>query len=335
MAPLIQLLALLPLLTSVPDGTSAAEHGFPQRLQPGDWESISLALKANPDVFQGVARDQSFRMDAHVTVVSYFLGPPAGELKRGELGVVVIRDGKLKQIARGAQGNPITAIDALAFLDLNGDGLRDIVMIIRYLGRPGPKERQSIAFFVARKDGTFVIDPEAAPWAVEAKTIAEVKARLKEATEAKEPEEPMPPPTHSYVMDAFLDAKKQKCTGKAVMEKDRADAKSPCLVWTLTEVKCRGKGQADWVHDDPKDPNGASARICHKEGGWQYIDDLPGLGSCDVNEQKEPMPANVSPAKARFALGCIWTCRGDARSSCEGAASYEFVPLSDTPAKNQ
>jgi hypothetical protein len=269
-------------------------------------------------------------MDEHVIVLSYVLAPPAGKLKQGELGVVVIRDGKLQQIARGVPGSPITAIDAFAFLDLNGDGLRDIVMIIRDFGLPGPKERQGIAFFVARKDGTFVMDPRAAPWAIEARTIAEVKARLKEANA---PKDPMPPPTHSYVLDGFLDSKKLKCTGKALMEKDRDDPRSPCLVWTLTDVKCKGKGDADWVHAGSKGPDGASGRICHKKGGWDYIDDLPGLGVCDVNEQEEPMPAKVSPTKAKFALGCIWTCRGEGRSSCEGAASYEFVPLRDPPAK--
>jgi hypothetical protein len=293
-------------------------------MQPGEWESITLALSANPDVLQGVVRDQSFRVDEHLTVLSYFLGPPAGKLKRGELGVVVIRDGKLTHVERGARGNPITAIDAVAFLDLNDDGLRDIVMIIRYLSLPGPKEWRGNVFFVAQKDGTFALDPHAAPWAAEAKTIAEVKAL---ARAAKEPDEPLPPPTHKYVMDGFLDSRKRKCTGKAVMEKDQDEDKSPCLVWTLTEVKCKGKGQADWVHNDPDDPEGASARICHKKDGWQYVDDLPGLGTCDVNQVKEPMPANISPAKASFALGCMWTCRGGSRSACDGGASYDFVPL--------
>jgi hypothetical protein len=327
MATLIQFLALLPLLAAQLDAVE--QRHFPRPVQPDEWESIALALSANPDVLRGVVRDQSFRVDERLTVLSFFLGPPAGKYKRGELGVVLIRDHKLKQIERGPMGNP-TAIDAVGFLDLNDDGLRDMVMFIRYLSPPGPKEWPAKVFLVGRKDGTFAIDPRLAPWAVEAKTIAEIKALMKEANK---PAAPPPPPTHTYVMDGFLDKGKLKCTGKAAMEKDRDEDKSPCLVWTLSGVKCKGKGDADWVHGDAKNLEDASARICFKKGSWEYVDDLPGLGSCDVNQAKEAMPAKISPAKAKFVLGCMWTCRGDARESCEGAASYEFVPLPAGAAK--
>jgi hypothetical protein len=225
--------------------------------------------------------------------------------------------------------NP-TAIDAVGFLDLNDDGLRDMVMFTRYLSPSGSKEWPAKFLLVGRKDGTFAFDPHLAPWAAEAKTIAEIKARMKEANK---PAAPPPPPTHTYVMDGFLDKGKLKCTGKAAMEKDRDEDKSPCLVWTLSGVKCKGKGDADWVHGDAKNLEDASARICFKKGSWEYVDDLPGLGSCDVNQAKEAMPAKISPAKAKFVLGCMWTCRGDARESCEGAASYEFVPLPAGAAK--
>ena len=328
MAALIQLLALL--LAADPHGKASGDRGLSQRLLPADWESISLELRASPEILRAVVREQSFRMDAHVTVLSYFLGPPAGELKRGELGLVVICDGKLTQVARATRGNPVTAIDAVAFLDLNGDGMRDVVMIVRYLGLPGPKERPGIAFFVARKDGTFVIDPGAAPWAVEAKTIAEVKALMKAA---KEPEPPLPPPTHRYSLDGFMRGKSKKCTGKAVMEQGQDDEKSPCLEWTLSEVKCKGKGEVDWVHNEPADPNGSSESICYKEGQWTFVSDPQ---KCDVVVNREVgMPANVSAAKASFLLDCTWPCRGGNRSACDGGASYDFVPLSGAANKRK
>jgi hypothetical protein len=316
---------------------AAAERAGQTRTRVLTDAELEQARRLIPSGLSGadLIATQSFLVDGRKWIVGYVLPAPGGKNKSGEIGFLVIRDGRLIQAPHVDSSSYAKAIKATAFLDANHDGLLDVALLVQIANRPNQAGFTDAWILLARPDDRYEYDRKLSIAAggtgtTPLRSISDVKANLRSA---EEPEVP-PTPTHKYSLDGFMRGKNKKCKGEAAMDAWQDDDKAPCLDWTLTNVKCRGKGEVDWVHNEPADPNGSSESICFKDGQWTFVSDPQ---NCDVvvNREVNEMPANVSPAKASFMLDCTWPCRGGNRSKCDGGASYDFVPLSAAPASKK
>jgi hypothetical protein len=327
-ATLIRILLAAATLAAAPAPPKSAPPP-PRKLSDAEFVSATKAIDGNTVPASALIREQSFSIDEHTWVLAYFNPPPGGYFKTGEDGVVVVRDGKVTDVQRMYGRSQIIGVDAIAFFDANADGVRDIVMLGRELALPGPRERTQVLVYVAAQNATYPLDRKMSALAVgpaehPSKTVADVRARLKEAVQAEAA--PSSPPTHAYKLDGDLDGKKLSCRGKALVEEAKDDDGVRCVEWTLEQVKCKGKGDADWLHRD----GASSSSICFKDGAWQYAHEVDGLSSCEVVLPEASKSAKVPPQKSGFMLTCTWACRGSGRDGCSGGASYDFTPLPRT-----
>ena len=299
----------------------------PQRLLDTDFELARQSVDPKVVPPGSLLRDQSFSVDGRTWVLAYLVPAPGGHFKTGEDGIVIMRDGKVTQVEHSQSSSQIIAVDALAFFDANSDGKKDIVLLDRDSARPGTREFSHFYVYVLGKNGAYARDRDLsiiADGSAEhpSKTIADARACLREAAK---PAAPLGPPTHMYKLDGEMDGKKLSCRGKALMEEVLDDDGTRCLEWTLEQVKCKGKGDADWLHRDTR-----TRSICFENNAWTYSDEIDGMGSCDVSMPDANKSARVPARTASILLTCDWTCRGSGRDACSGLATYDLSPIPTT-----
>lgn len=112
-----------------------------------------------------------------------------------------------------------------------------------------------------------------------------------------------------------------ECTGRARVHQC---ATGECWTWSLEDVKCSGKGDADrvdWL-------NAESMQVRRTEQGWSLTPSIIGRGDCAPK-----MSFDQKGELARMSFTCEWKCSpGD---PCEGGAVYQFTRDSLPPGRKR
>jgi hypothetical protein len=118
-----------------------------------------------------------------------------------------------------------------------------------------------------------------------------------------------------YQMTGNLDGARLKCSARAHLRKEKN-----CWRWRLTDVRCDGEPDADWIHDAPDDTEDElryQRAVCLEGTWWGLEYGLPGNGSCASTVEEE------GGRLRRLEFKCEWACRG---GGCVGEGHYRFQP---------
>jgi hypothetical protein len=122
-------------------------------------------------------------------------------------------------------------------------------------------------------------------------------------------------PSFSFSMRGNLDQESLSCTGSAILTPLTNSYQQPCFQWSISDERCKGSKDADWLHQDSK-----IGTICKISGEWALTHSLPGRGSC-IPKVTFDARHNVN----RIILDCEWRCRSS-DFPCVGSATYRFEP---------
>jgi hypothetical protein len=304
------------------------------RLEESQIAAFLSRVPTPPGTQRKVVRDQAFRIDAGQGGERWFV--PALE-ERGGKTVYAHYEGKPDGPPTRFEDDswPVRTVEAVAFDDVDGDGRRDVSVLLQ-LARPTPHAGPAFrAARIFRQTSTGLeLDWRLTDRANLGKPLGSMKDIRGRLGAKRDMLLPTPPTkagltgTWRYRYTGNVDDQMVSCHGLAAMA--RSTANPPCLVWTLLEAHCTGEVVADALHvqQDPEGPvwheraegaPGVGSKVCLSGKDWGVDEDaLMGRSTC---EARVTPPAGAG-LPSQLTLSCTWQCREP--STCAGQGLYTF-----------